>query len=151
MTIIYVDGDATRPVGDDRKVIAHVSNNQGGWGRGFVLAISKRWKEPEISYRKIAKSGLELGTIQVISVESDITVVNMIAQDGYSRNGSDAINYTALEMCLTQLASLCIGGPMSVHMPKIGTGLGGSSWAKIEPLIQRCLTDAGVPVTIYNF
>ncbi|MEV6001124.1 Appr-1-p processing protein, partial [Streptomyces griseomycini] len=25
------------------KVIAHVCNDIGGWGKGFVLAVSRRW------------------------------------------------------------------------------------------------------------
>ncbi len=52
MTAIeYVSGDATRPVGDGCKVIVHICNDRGGWGKGFVLALSKRWKQPEAAYR----------------------------------------------------------------------------------------------------
>lgn len=40
--IIYLKGDATEPIGTGHKIIAHVCNNKGGWGRGFVLAISKK-------------------------------------------------------------------------------------------------------------
>lgn len=44
--IEYVRGDATTPLGKGPKVIAHVRNDLGGWGKGFVLAISRRWPEP---------------------------------------------------------------------------------------------------------
>lgn len=49
--INYVTGDATKPQGDGIKIIAHICNNRKGWGKGFVLAISRRWAEPERIYR----------------------------------------------------------------------------------------------------
>src|SRR5947207_11902994 len=51
MNINYIVGDATQPVGERPKIIVHVCNDIGGWGRGFVTAISKRWPEPEKRYR----------------------------------------------------------------------------------------------------
>lgn len=41
-TIAYKRGDATQPVGEGSKVLVHVCNDIGGWGRGFVLAVSAR-------------------------------------------------------------------------------------------------------------
>ncbi len=32
-------------------MVAHVCNDIGGWGKGFVLAVSRRWPEPEAAYR----------------------------------------------------------------------------------------------------
>ena len=34
-----IKGDATAPQGSGTKIIAHVCNDQGGWGKGFVLAV----------------------------------------------------------------------------------------------------------------
>ena len=48
--IHYRVGDATAPVADGPKIIAHICNDIGAWGRGFVLAISRRWPEPEKAY-----------------------------------------------------------------------------------------------------
>src|SRR5262245_22379163 len=47
-----VRGDATAPRVDGPKIIAHVCNDVGGWGAGFVLAVSRRWPEPERAYRR---------------------------------------------------------------------------------------------------
>ena len=47
MTIQYLKGDATAPKTHGKKIIVHVCNDIGKWGKGFVLAISKRWKEPQ--------------------------------------------------------------------------------------------------------
>lgn len=46
-----IRGDAPSPQAKGSKIIAHVCNDLGGWGKGFVLAISKRWPEPERAYR----------------------------------------------------------------------------------------------------
>ena len=46
MPIQYRTGDATRPEGDGPKIIAHICNDVGAWGKGFVLALSKRWNTP---------------------------------------------------------------------------------------------------------
>lgn len=51
MKIKYTVGDATDPIGDGIKMIVHCCNNQGGWGAGFVVALSKRWPHVEHAYR----------------------------------------------------------------------------------------------------
>ena len=49
--IHYIKGDASYPIGDEIKIIAHVCNDIGAWGKGFVLAISRRWDKPKIEYQ----------------------------------------------------------------------------------------------------
>jgi hypothetical protein len=44
--INYLKGDATFPEAKGTKIICHICNDLGAWGKGFVLAISKRWSEP---------------------------------------------------------------------------------------------------------
>jgi len=71
--IKYLRGDATQPQAKGNKVIAHVCNDIGGWGKGFVLAVSKRWPEPEAEYRAWhrarAQNSFALGAVQVVQVE----------------------------------------------------------------------------------
>ena len=54
--IHYCIGDATYPNGIGNMIIPHICNDIGGWGAGFVLAISKRWKLPEQKYYEWYKS-----------------------------------------------------------------------------------------------
>ena len=56
MDINYLNGDATNPTGNGNKIIVHICNDIGGWGKGFVMAISKRWKQPEHQYREWFKT-----------------------------------------------------------------------------------------------
>ncbi len=153
--IAYVEGDATKPAGDGPHVIAHICNDEGKWGKGFVLAISRRWKEPEEQYRQQYKQEPKprLGDVQFVLVEPQITVANMIGQHGIKRGtgGLAPIRYEAVEQGLAKVASYALKHGASVHMPRIGCGLAGGSWEEIEPIIKRTLTDKGVEVVVYDF
>lgn len=156
--ITYVKGDATVPQCDGPRhaVIAHIVNNQGGWGKGFVTSVSRRWPEPEAHYRLWTGSPtFQLGVCQFVQVTETITVANMLAQDGYSRPGKAAISYPALTRCLRELSLYCGDGHSDgigadVHMPRIGTGLAGGEWGYIELIIGTTLVGAGIKVKVYD-
>ncbi len=155
-TITYVKGDATAPQGKGVKIIAHICNNLGGWGKGFVLALSRRWPEPERAYREWhrgrASNDFALGSIQIVRVSEYVYVANMVGQQGM-RSGSQGppIRYEAVRECLAKLAKEALALEASVHMPRIGCGLAGGKWERIEPLIEETLLAAGVPTTVYDF
>lgn len=165
--ITYVVGDATQPVGDGPKVIAHVCNDAGGWGRGFVVALSRRWSEPEYVYREWYRqqhidgwhdAQFKLGRVRFARVvPSDapgggIVVANMIAQRGirHDPTAPAAIDYLVLRQCLEYVGDVTVNKGESVHMPRIGCGLGGGSWEVVEEIIHDHLIDQGVPVTVYD-
>lgn len=149
----YVVGDATRPVADGHAVIVHCCNNRGGWGAGFVVALSKRWKAPEVSYREWAQTcapmPFELGQVQLVPVEYGVTVANLIGQDGTgSRVNPHPVRYDAIWTGLSRLAGLLndYGGPVSLHMPRMGAGLAGGSWPVIAALVDEVFPDTRVRV-----
>ncbi|MFE5035756.1 macro domain-containing protein [Streptomyces sp. NPDC056683] len=153
--ITYVRGDATTPSGKGVKVIAHVCNDLGGWGKGFVLALSRRWPEPEKAYRAWhrdrANNDFGLGALQLVQVERYIWVANMIGQRG-TRTGSKGVpvRYEAIDAALAKLADEALERGASVHMPRIGCGLAGGKWSRIEPLTAERLVGRGVAVTVYD-
>lgn len=177
--IQYLTGDATAPYGDGMKFIAHIVNDEGMWGSGFVVALSKRDREPEMCYRHWHTNGsygsgdaatrFELGEIQLTSFnpfpgqvhdgDSDVYVVNMVAQRGVRRSASapPAVDYEALRECLDRLGQEATrwgaksGKPPSIHMPRIGCGLGGGDWGIVEEAILASLIDVyGLSVTVYD-
>jgi O-acetyl-ADP-ribose deacetylase (regulator of RNase III) len=155
-SIRFARGDATCPLGQGTKIIAHICNDLGAWGKGFVLALSRRWNQPEVAYRSWHAAGNErgfhLGAIEVVQVEPNTWVANMVAQHGIRRTKSKApIRYDAVAECLQRLAASALAVGASVHMPRIGTGLAGGDWSQIEPLIQEQLCDRGVEVTVYDY
>jgi O-acetyl-ADP-ribose deacetylase (regulator of RNase III) len=154
--IRFLKGDATSPQARGSKVIAHICNDLGKWGKGFVMALSARWPEPERAYRQWhrdrAENDFGLGAVQVVPVTPYIWVANMVAQHGV-RGGSRTppIRYEAVEMCLGKLAVQAVELGASVHMPRIGCGLAGGKWEAIEPLVVKTLCQNDVAVTVYDF
>lgn len=161
--ITYLKGDATRPISDGWKIIIHICNDVGGWGAGFVLAVSERWIKPEHAYREWYRTGhykkndihvpFELGFNQtvLVSPEEKIYVANMIAQQGIRpKNGEPPIRYEALKRCLNQVAFEAEMINASIHMPRIGCGLAGGKWEFIEPVIQAELISKGIDVFVYD-
>lgn len=154
--ITYLKGDATSLQAKGVKLIAHICNDLGGWGKGFVLAISKRWSQPEKEYRlwhrERARNDFGLGAVQFVQVQPDIWVANMIGQRGIKTGSKGVpIRYEAVEECLAKLADKAKELGASVHMPRIGCGLAGGKWEKTEPIIQQQLSEQDVPTYVYDF
>lgn len=132
--------------------IAHICNDAGGWGRGFVLSLSAHWPEPEQAYRRwAAQEMLALGMVQPVRVDDGLWVVNMVAQHGYAGPGNPVpLRYDALESCLTKLAAWAVAHRCEVHMPRIGCGLAGGRWERVEALVMDTLVESGVAVAVYD-
>lgn len=150
-TLNYVVGDACSPIGTGPKIIAHVCNDLGAWGRGFVLTLSRKWSEPETAYRSIPRSQLVLGDIMYQPVANDTAVVNMIAQHGLrSQANPQPLDYYALLQCLMKLRDCAVSQRATVHMPRIGAGLAGGDWTTIEGLIDAALLVNNIDVVVYD-
>ncbi|WP_424217500.1 Appr-1-p processing protein (plasmid) [Streptomyces sp. BI20] len=152
----HTHGDATHPQGPGPKIVAHLCNDTGGWGKGFVVAVSRRWPEPERAYRRWyrarADNDFALGAVQLVPVETEITLANLIGQHGIARAGAARvpIRYDAVARALDTLAEHATALGASVHMPRIGCGLAGGHWSRVGPLVDAALTARGVPVTVYD-
>jgi O-acetyl-ADP-ribose deacetylase (regulator of RNase III) len=155
MNITYVIGDATQPVGVGPKIIVHVCNDIGGWGRGFVVALSRRWPEPEQCYRAWHRGESEkpfvLGEVQFVQVGSTLWVANLIGQrDVRPVEGVPPVRYEAIRKGLRRVAAEARRLGASVHMPRIGCGLAGGQWEDVGKIVEEELVNSGVPVTVYD-
>jgi O-acetyl-ADP-ribose deacetylase (regulator of RNase III) len=155
MDINYIKGDATNPTGNGNKIIVHICNDIGGWGKGFVMAISKRWKLPEQRYREWfkTKDNFNLGQVQFVQVEEELWVANLIGQHKINKdeNGNAPIRYEAILLGLEKVGQFANDKKATIHMPRIGCGLAGGTWDKIEPLINSSFTKKSIQVTVYDF
>jgi O-acetyl-ADP-ribose deacetylase (regulator of RNase III) len=164
--ITYLKGDATSPQAKGAKVIVHCCNDAGGWGRGFVLALSKRWEQPEAQYRlwyrhkslesnptkgkiSMPSGPFGLGEVQLVQVLPDTYVINLVGQAG-TKTGSKGppIRYKAMEKGLGRVSFYAEMLNASVHMPRIGCSLAGGRWSLMEPIINKAL--AGQEVFVYD-
>jgi O-acetyl-ADP-ribose deacetylase (regulator of RNase III) len=155
MSINFITGDATQPVGDGTKIIVHVCNDIGGWGRGFVVALSKRWPEPEQRYRAWSRGEEEkpfaLGEVQLVQVTNDVWIANLIGQrDIRTVKSVPPVRYDAIRKGLLQVAKEARRLNASVHMPRIGCGLAGGKWDEVGKIIDDELVKNGINVTVYD-
>lgn len=114
----YVSGDATSVTnGNGPKIIVHVCNDIGAWGKGFVMAIHSKWPGVRKKYKTWHKKGtrFRLGAVQIITVtkamcanapahealrnaSSRLAVANIIGQRGIRRDTNmTPIKYEAVE------------------------------------------------------
>lgn len=155
MALHSVIGDATAPQGDGPRVIVHVCNDVGKWGKGFVLALSRRWPEAERRYRAWYQgeepTPLALGEVQFVAVAERLWVANLIGQhDVRPRGGVPPVRYEAIREGLRAVAVFARREGASVHMPRIGAGLAGGSWEVISMMVEEELTGQGVSVAVYD-
>lgn len=169
-------GDATQPEREDfdgRIIIPHVVNDVGRWGSGFVMALSKRCRNPEEEYRSWCEGGATwdegrpfiLGQVQLapyMGRDSKMFVANMIAQRAiYNYNFTNNKGYTAqlpplrygaLEECMYRVGIEAQRCKTQIHCPKFGAGLAGGDWSRIYDMIQKIWGEwAGLDVTIYEY
>ena len=137
----YLIGDATNPI-KKPAMIGHCCNSIGGWGRGFVLALSAKFPEAEKKYREWFRTGNpQLGETQIVPVTPDISVANMIGQKGKHWEGNvPPIRYDALKKALVMAYGVAARDGQTMHMPRIGANLAGGSWDKIERVIKEVMT-----------
>jgi hypothetical protein len=153
-TVRYVEGDATLPLGSGPKILVHVCNDAGKWGRGFVKALSRRWPGPESFYRACFSEKIfcALGDVQFVPVDALTDVANLIGQHGIAARGKPPpVRYDAIRAGLVKVAIHAQTLGATVHMPRIGCGLAGGEWAMIIPIIESTLVQSGIHVTVYDF
>eukprot|EP00443_Scrippsiella_acuminata_P010239 CAMPEP_0115183520 /NCGR_PEP_ID=MMETSP0270-20121206/8495_1 /TAXON_ID=71861 /ORGANISM="Scrippsiella trochoidea, Strain CCMP3099" /LENGTH=259 /DNA_ID=CAMNT_0002596589 /DNA_START=52 /DNA_END=828 /DNA_ORIENTATION=+ len=254
--LTIVGGDATKPhCGKGHKVICHICNDMGSWGKGFVMALKetfpkdnldryyRRWHKARASDRRqqlkegpfsaiavpmassppcpkvsagvaegemptetvvgmrgeaalvaaaavaaveapesVAEESIQpevvaalleaeevaveetkpwqepfrLGAVQFLPTSTHlIEVANMIAQKGIKsrRRGEtfDKLDYVALQEALDKVGRFAAAKAASVHMPRIGCGLAGGDWERIEQIVRKTLLEKhGVSVWVYS-
>lgn len=158
MALHYVVGDAVHPVGTGQKLLVHLCNDIGAWGRGFVLPLAERFPETARRYKAWASgkdpSPFALGQVQFVEVLADLTVANLIGQHEIARKGRQLaqppVRYEAIREGLGHVRQEARRLSASIHMPRIGAGLAGGDWAVIEAIIDEELVDQGLDVTVYD-
>lgn len=151
----FLRGDATSPRTFGPKIIAHVCNDRGGRGKGFVPALSRRRPEPEQEHRSWhhgrAGDDFGLGAVRPVPVSPDVRVADVVAQHGVRRgSGGPPIRYRASDTCPSRLAEHALEPATTVHMPHSGCGRAGEHWERVQPLVEERLSSQGVHVTVYD-
>ena len=152
----YVRGDATVAMHGPRgfKVIAHVCNDLGRWGKGFVMAVSDKWPEVATRYRQWHRSGEEggfrLGRVQLVPLSQPmcahdraraalagapggLAVANIIGQHGIKRSSSGPpVRYEAIAEGLLQVGVLALQAGLEAG-PEAGARAGPEAGPEAGP------------------
>ena len=170
-TLRIIEGDATEPQTTHKKeivVIPHVCNSINKWGAGFVLALNKKWKEPEKMYHAFIEGNRPypernknlpmLGKVCYAKIDNHLVIANMIGQDGVvSKDNPIPIKYKALANCMAEVFSYIemikcqTSNPVVIHCPKFGSDLAMGRWDFILELIREIWTEQGIDVVVYEF
>lgn len=154
MEIPYIKGDVTAPVGSGVEVITHICNDIGGWGKEFVLVLSKKWEVPEEAYHQWYKSQeeLTLGTVQFVNVENELYVASMIEQYGIYKDGKGLppIRYDTVRQCSEEVALFTVDHKASIHISCTGCGLTSDKWELMEQIVEEELTTKEIAITVYD-
>jgi O-acetyl-ADP-ribose deacetylase (regulator of RNase III) len=148
-------GNALAPAGHGPKVLVHVVNDgTPNWGgNGFAAAVRKQWPEVQKDFQQwgSSRAELRLGNVRFFETTPHLTVASIVAQRGYGEaTGVRRLRYSALESCLEKVADYAASHGATVHMPRIGSGQGGASWAVVQELIAGSLSARGLSVTVYD-
>jgi O-acetyl-ADP-ribose deacetylase (regulator of RNase III) len=168
--IKYVDGNLFDFIDDHNPVvIAHVCNDQGAWGAGFVLPLAAKYpvtKKAYINWYNATykpdapmcsfseeiywtSDWCDLGEVQVLRCEPHVFVCNMIAQ---KLGGDRPLYYNHLCRCMDGLADWMPQFHLShIICPQFGSGLAGGDWNIIEELINDCWVRVGIGVTVVRY
>ena len=118
----------------DCKYIAHGVNCQNAMGSGVAKALYTKYPEVKSEYHRYCDTGVHrLGATQLVDC-GDKQIFNCFTQSGYGREpGRVYMSYEAVALCFQNFREL---GIKQIAIPKIGCGLAGGDWGKIEKTIN---------------
>ena len=161
MGINYVKGDIFEHLPEDVPIIIpHICNDEGKFGKGFVVPLAERFPRCKEEYLRWCQNKFDvertilfgLSKVQFVHVGQNVTVANMIAQKGLiSEDNPTPIKYAALTGAMGSVGYACSLIPdCQIHTVKFGSGLAGGNWDYIEYMIKELWVDSGFSVTVYH-
>jgi O-acetyl-ADP-ribose deacetylase (regulator of RNase III) len=151
--INYVDGDLIKLAKESKfDVIVHGCNCLSTMGAGIAPQMAKAFGCDKFEMEKWGPTIKKLGNIDYVTFVDGLTVVNAYTQFSYGRNHSDGVaipfDYEAFTICTRKMNNIFNG--KHIGMPKIGAGLAGGNWNRIEHIINTELRDCEVTVVNYK-
>ena len=169
--INYIDGDLIKLAKEAHfDVIVHGCNCLSTMGAGIAPQMAKAFGCDRFEMETWGPTIEKLGNIDYETVvlgenaiwnlndyknnrnEPELTVVNAYTQYSYGRNHADGVaipfDYEAFTVCMRKLNNVFKG--KRIGMPKIGAGLAGGNWNRIEHIINTEIRDCEVTVVNYK-
>lgn len=142
--LIYKKGDLLKA---EENIICHGCNTMGGFGSGVAGQIAQLYPRAKKYYlEKYKKYGWRLGDIQLVSQYDDKIIANCATQGDYLPRGIDHVDYEGLEYAMNQVKNYAKENNLTIAAPKIGAGLAGGDWNKIETILNKVFQDYDIVI-----
>jgi O-acetyl-ADP-ribose deacetylase (regulator of RNase III) len=139
--IHYVKGDLIDAFKrNEVTMIAHGCNCQRNMGGGIARALANEYPQIERADDLCEMSAKKrLGRVMNVEIEPNKYILNCYTQ--LNTNSKCNISYRAIKRCMKAINQYMIDN-LNIQnaifgIPKIGAGLGGGNWDKIERIINR--------------
>lgn len=145
----YKEGNILNATED---IIVHQVNCQGVMGAGLAGQIAKRYPNVFERYKVAVENTPDrsenLGKTLFLPIENGTKwIANLFGQYSYGYEDKEYTDYNAVKAGLKVIAELSKSKGLTVAIPyKIGAGLAGGDWSRIEAMIKEILPNA----TIYK-
>jgi O-acetyl-ADP-ribose deacetylase (regulator of RNase III) len=173
LNINYKIGNIVNETFSVPSILLHCCNDVPVMGGGVARAIANKWPHVESEYMEwdnqgykesgdtyyLSHSRLRLGEIQLVDTiatvgQPELLVCNMIGQRdcGPDINGNPPVRYEAFEEAFGKLRRVMKKHFRKYHIQtvKLGAGLAGGDWSKIEEMLDYHFIAHKIPVTVYD-
>jgi len=139
-----IEGDLVELAASNNfNVIVHGCNCFNTMGAGIAAQIAKRFPEAA-RVDKLTNFGdhNKLGSYSIAAVQGDygdsLLIVNAYTQYGYGRI-APAVDYDAIQKVFSTVVYTlaCLSDTIRIGIPKIGAGLAGGDWGRINTIIEK--------------
>lgn len=142
--IKYVEGDL---FSTDADIIAHGCNCQGVMGSGVAKIVRDRYSKAYHAYLDLFDDeGLSLGDVQFVLQNDGKYIANCMTQNRFMPRNVCHADYIAIGTCMQTVKEFAQSKGLSIAIPKIGAGLAGGDWSKIEGILEEVFSDYDVTV-----
>jgi O-acetyl-ADP-ribose deacetylase (regulator of RNase III) len=123
-------------------VIIHGCNCFNTMGAGIAAQIAKRFPEAaRVDQMTVKGDPNKLGSYSIAAVRGDyddaLLIVNAYTQYAFGR-GYPLVDYDAIQKVFSTVVYnlACLSDNMRIGIPKIGAGLAGGDWKRINTIIE---------------
>lgn len=125
-------------------IILHGCNCFHIMGAGIAGYLAKKFPEVLKADRTTIRGSIEkLGSLSIATLNQNLYVVNCYTQ--YSPGADAKLEY--VDQCLNNFVKFGRLGEADIRLPKIGCGIGGLKWVKVEPIFDKYLST--FPAKVY--
>jgi O-acetyl-ADP-ribose deacetylase (regulator of RNase III) len=127
-------------------ILVHGCNNHGAMNSGIAKQVRTQYPGAYLAYVENIKRWQNLredclGKVVWYQQDDELLIANGITQDGFGRDGNQYVKYKALAEVFAEVAIIANAGPLDIHYPLIGAGLGGGNWAIISDIIEGVMVN----------